>query len=123
MGAPGPPDIVGLSLEIIGFRNWGGGPVGHPQGAQVKTLIFNIKYLPKVSHVDLVAILPRNKNLDLGFGFRSFSGQTWPRDPLQRVRFEKWCRTPLKLAQGTNYQVISWPFPGLGKKLKFEIVE
>ncbi len=28
----------------------GGGPVGHPQGAQVKTLIFNIKYLPKVSH-------------------------------------------------------------------------
>ncbi len=41
--------------EIIGFRNWCGGPVGHPQGAQVKTLIFNMKYLPKVSHEDLEA--------------------------------------------------------------------
>ncbi len=51
MGAPGPPDILGLSSEIIGSRNLGGGPVGHPQGAQDKTLIFNIKYLPKVSHV------------------------------------------------------------------------
>ncbi len=30
MGAPGRPDIVGLSSEIIGFRNRGGGPVGHP---------------------------------------------------------------------------------------------
>ena len=35
MGAPGPPDIVGLSWEIIGFRNRGGGPAGHPQGVQV----------------------------------------------------------------------------------------
>ena len=30
MGAPGAPDIVGLPSEIIGFRNRGGGPVGHP---------------------------------------------------------------------------------------------
>ena len=35
MWAPGPPDIVGLSWEIIGFRNRGGGPAGHPQGVQV----------------------------------------------------------------------------------------
>ena len=34
-GALGPPDIVGLSWEIIGFRNRGGGPAGHPQGVQV----------------------------------------------------------------------------------------
>ena len=53
MGAPGPPDILGRSSGIIGFRNLGGGPVGHPQGAQVKTLIFNIKYLPKVSHDEM----------------------------------------------------------------------
>jgi hypothetical protein len=51
MGAPGPPDMVERSSEITEFRNWGGGPVGHPQGAQVKTLTFNMKYLPKDSHV------------------------------------------------------------------------
>ncbi len=43
MGAPGPPDIVGLSQEIIGYRHRGGAPVGHPQGVQVKTLILNMK--------------------------------------------------------------------------------
>ncbi len=47
MGAPGSPDIVGLSSEIIGFRNRDGGPVGHPQGVQVKTLILNLKCLQK----------------------------------------------------------------------------
>jgi hypothetical protein len=47
MGAPGPPDIVGASSEIIGFRNRGAGPVGHPQGVQVKPRILNIKCLPK----------------------------------------------------------------------------
>ena len=47
MGAPGPPDIVGLSWEIIVFRNWGGGPVGHPQGVQVKNANFQYKMLPK----------------------------------------------------------------------------
>ncbi len=31
----GAPDIVGLSWEIIGFRNRGYGPAGHPQGVQV----------------------------------------------------------------------------------------
>ncbi len=43
MGAPGPPDIVGLSSEIVGFRNRGGGPVGHPQGVQVKTIYSQYK--------------------------------------------------------------------------------
>ncbi len=51
MGAPGPPDIVGLSQEIFGFRNPGGGPVGHPQSVRVKTLILTIKCLPKSRHV------------------------------------------------------------------------
>ena len=50
LGAPGPPDIFGLSSEIIGFRNRGWGPVGRPQGVQVKTLILNIKCLPKGHH-------------------------------------------------------------------------
>jgi hypothetical protein len=50
MGAPGPPDIVGGSSEIIGFRNRGGGPVGHPQDVQVETLILNMKCLPKGHH-------------------------------------------------------------------------
>ncbi len=31
-----------------------GGPVGHPQGVQVKTLIFNIKCPPKSHHVSCV---------------------------------------------------------------------
>ncbi len=51
-GALGPPDILGLSLEIIGFRNRGGGPVGNPQGAQVKTLTLTRKCLTKDHHVE-----------------------------------------------------------------------
>ncbi len=47
MKVPGPPDIVGLSSESIGFRNRVGGPVGHPQGFQVKTFFLNMKCLPK----------------------------------------------------------------------------
>ena len=43
MGAPGPPKIVGLSYEIIGFQNRGGGPVGRPEGVQFEALILNIK--------------------------------------------------------------------------------
>ena len=50
MEATGPLDIVGLSSEIIGFRNRGGGPVGHPQCVQIKTLTLNIKCLPKGHH-------------------------------------------------------------------------
>ena len=49
--APDPPNNVEPSQELVGFRSWGGGPVGNPQGVQVKTCIFNLKYLPKVSHV------------------------------------------------------------------------
>jgi hypothetical protein len=49
--APDPPDIVEQSSEIFDFRSRGGGPVGHPQGVQSKTLILNIKYHPKASHV------------------------------------------------------------------------
>jgi hypothetical protein len=50
-------------------------------------------------------IQPRNKKYKLSFGrFRSFPGQTWPQDPFQRVRLEKWCRTHLKLAPKTNYK-------------------
>ncbi len=49
--APDPPAIVEQPSEIVGFRSVGvGGPVGHPQGVQGKTLIFNIKYFPKTSH-------------------------------------------------------------------------
>ncbi len=48
---PGPPDIVEQAQEILGFRNRGGGPVDHPQGVQGRTLIFNIKYLTKASHI------------------------------------------------------------------------
>ncbi len=44
---PRTPNVVGQPSEIIGFRNRGGGPVGHPQGVQVKTLIINIKCFPK----------------------------------------------------------------------------
>ncbi len=63
--APDPPDNVGWSSEIIDFRSQGGGPVGHPQGVQGKTLIFNIKYLPKASHVDLPSLSNTNCNLSL----------------------------------------------------------
>ncbi len=37
--APDPPDIVEESQEIVDFQSRGGGPVGHPQGVQGKTLI------------------------------------------------------------------------------------
>ncbi len=60
----------------------------------------------------VLLVLPRNNNYDLSFVFRSFSGRAWPRDPLQRVRLEKWCRTHPKLAPETNQKAISWPCPG-----------
>jgi hypothetical protein len=49
---PGTPKIGRRwgPRAIIGFRNRGGGPVGHPQGVQVKTLIINIECLPKSHH-------------------------------------------------------------------------
>ncbi len=49
--APDPSDIVEQPNEIVDFRSRGVGPVGHPQGVQGKTLIFNMKYLPKASRV------------------------------------------------------------------------
>ncbi len=58
------------------FRSRGGGPVGHPQGVQGKTLIFDIKYLPQASHIEITL---GNSNLDFSFGrfgaaFRPFLG-------------------------------------------------
>jgi hypothetical protein len=71
---------------------------------------------------NLVAIMLRSKNCNLSFViFLSFSGQTGPETQLQRARLEKWCRTCLKLAPETNYNVTSWPCPGPGpKKLNFK---
>jgi hypothetical protein len=44
----------------------------------------------------LLAIKSRDKQNNSNFGLlRPFSGQTWPRDLLQRVRLDKWCRTLL----------------------------
>ncbi len=63
MGAPGRPDIVGLSSEIVGFRNLGGGPVGHPQGVQLKTLILIIKCFTNGHHVD-----GAKRGVNSGFG-------------------------------------------------------
>ncbi len=65
----------------------------------------------------LVALKPRNKNRNLSFVVSVIPGETWPRDSLQRVRLETWCRTHLKLAPETNYKAMSWPFPGLAKNL------
>ncbi len=56
IGLPGQPDIVGMSSEIIGFRNRGGGPVGLPQDVQVRTFFFNIKCLPEGHHVYMLGI-------------------------------------------------------------------
>ena len=55
--------------------------------------------------------------------FGQVFGQSWPQDPFERVRFEQWCRTHLKLAPETNYKAMSWPFPGLRQKLKFKMME
>ncbi len=64
-----------------------------------------------------IAIKPRNKHYNLSFGlFRSFSGRAWPRDPFQRVKLDKWCRTHLELAPETNAKAMSWPFPGLSQE-------
>jgi hypothetical protein len=64
-----------------------------------------------------VAIKPRNKNDHSSYNlFRSFPGQTWPRDTLQRVRLEQWCRTHVKLSPETIYKAITVPLPGLGQK-------
>ncbi len=73
MGAPGPPDILGLSSEIIGFRNRGGGPVGHPHGVQVKTLILNVKCLPKGHHES---------------EYRSSVGKSYTKDKKTRLALE-----------------------------------
>ncbi len=78
-------------------------------------------HLQRRSRPHLVAIRPRNKQYNLSFGlFRIFPGQTWPRDPLQGVRLEKWCRTHLKLAPETNSKAMSWQFPGLGQKTEIQ---
>ncbi len=50
-GGPDPPDIVEQPQGIGDFRSRGGGPVGHPQSVLAETRIFNMKYLPKASHV------------------------------------------------------------------------
>ncbi len=50
--------------------------------------------------------------------FRPFSGQARPRDPLQRVRLDKWCRGHRKLTPETNHKALSWPFPGPPQKFK-----
>ncbi len=36
--APGPPDIVEWSSEIVGFQGRGMGPPGHPQGVRIEPL-------------------------------------------------------------------------------------
>ncbi len=65
----------------------------------------------------LVALRPRKTSCNLSFGlFLTFSGQAWPRDPLQRVRLEKWCNTHLKVAPEAKSKAISWRFPRLGPK-------
>ncbi len=46
------------------------------------------------------------------FGFWPDSGRTWPRDPLQRVGLEKWCRTHPRSAPETNSKAVSRPFSG-----------
>ena len=73
----------------------------------------------------LIANKPRIINYNLSFGlFLSFPGQTWPRDPLQRVRPEKWYWSHLKLTSETHYKAISWQFPGLGQRaLKLKMAE
>jgi hypothetical protein len=74
-------------------------------------------------NIDLVSIKPRCTNYNFSLVFRTFPGQTWPRDPCQRVRLDKLCRTHLKLAPETNSKAMSWPLPGLGKKLKLKMME
>ena len=49
--SPGSQDIVEKPLGIIDFQSRGGGLAGHPEGVQGKTLILNIEYHPKASHV------------------------------------------------------------------------
>ncbi len=98
MGAPGPPDIVGLSKEIIGFPNRGGGPVGHPQGVQVDTLILNRKSFPKGHHAYI-------KTLKSGFSFGRFwvgFGQSWARDRYQRPRLETRSKNRLSFIRETE---------------------
>ncbi len=50
----------------------------------------------------------KKQNYNSSFGsFRLLSGQTWSRDPLQRVKLGKWCRTRPNLAPETNDKAIS----------------
>ncbi len=45
-GGRGPPQISSDRLRSLDFEMWVEGPVGHPQGVQIKTFIFNIKCFP-----------------------------------------------------------------------------
>ena len=62
MGAMSPQNMVERSSEIIGFRNRGGGPIGHSWGVQVKTRIADLKCLPKcnmhATHQGIVSSIP-----------------------------------------------------------------
>ncbi len=46
-------------------------------------------------------------------GFVPLSGQTWPQDPLKRVRLETWCRTHPKSTPETNIRPFSEHFSEL----------
>ncbi len=88
----------------------------NPRISHLKNAFLEIGLISRTLRVaDLITIEPRNKQYNLSFGlFRPLSGQTWPRDPLQRVWLEKWCcRAHLKLAPETNSKAMSWPFHGL----------
>ncbi len=57
------------------------------------------------------------------FGFGPNSGRTWPRDPFQRVRLEKRCKTQPKIAAEPNYTTISFQLCGPCLNLKCQICD
>jgi hypothetical protein len=84
---------------------------------------FSDEALLRAPRMQLYFRLPwgmRTTNLVLA-GLGPVSGGTWPRDPLQRVRLEIWCRTHTKLAPETKSKAVSWcRFSGPDTQVRIE---
>ncbi len=78
-----------------------GGPLETPPSLSVNSAAALSTERSYISPEVLNLLFLRKYNSSFGV-FLSFPGQAWPRDPLQRVRLYKWCRTRLKLAPETK---------------------
>ncbi len=99
MATPGPTDILGVSSEIIGFRNRGGGPVGHPLCVQRCFRQQSVEYSSTAQKTKRRSTAHK-KNGTPGKPRQTKNTRPWPAHTVNhgaawtRVRERDWSRTP-----------------------------